>query len=329
MADLALIEQLDQAITAMLAGAAQPEPVEPTLGALMAIAGKLRDLPDDRFMARFGAELEAESERRVPMSASTTAQPAVIHAVTPFITVPEGEKLLEFLKHTFGAEETARHPHGPGSGFVAAMKIGDSDLLIMGDESLRGQEQPAALHVYVKDCDAAYQRALDAGAVTNGPPGVGEPADRPWGERAAFVRDPFGNFWNIATRFGPNYLPAGGRHVTPGLLSSKAPPLIDFLKRAFGAEVEDLYEEAGRVEHAFVRIGEAMIEMAEAVEEGLRPFGFYLYTDDVGAVYHRAVAAGAVSLAPPADQPYGDRIAVMQDPFGNLWIPAKRLSVEL
>jgi PhnB protein len=79
------------------------------------------------------------------------------------------------------------------------------------------------------------------------------------------------------------------------------------------------------VEHAFVRIGEVLLEMADAVEEGLRPFGFYLYTDDVDAVYHRAVAAGAVSIAPPADQPFGDRIAVIQDTFGNQWIAAKNL----
>ena len=118
------------------------------------------------------------------------------------------------------------------------MRIGDSDLFVMGGESLRGQERPAALHVYVKDCDAIYQRALDAGAVTLGSPGVGEPADRPYGERAAFVQDPFGNYWFIATRHGSNYVGEGLGHVTPCLLPSKAAPLNDFLKRAFGAKVE-------------------------------------------------------------------------------------------
>jgi len=60
--------------------------------------------------------------------------------------------------------------------------------------------------------------------------------------------------------------------------------------------------------HAFVRIGEAIVQIAEAEEEGLRPFGFYTHTDDVDAVYHRALAAGATSFLPPADQPFGDRL---------------------
>lgn len=249
------------------------------------------------------------------------AEIAAIHTVTPFIPVPEGDKLIEFMKHTFGGEETSRHPHGP-DGFVATVRIGDSDLLIMGGESLRGQECPAALHVYVKNCDATYRRALDAGAFTIGSPGVGEPADRPYGERAAFVSDPFGNYWFIATRPGPDYVGAGLGHVTPSLLSSNAPPLIDFLKRAFGAEVEGLHEEAGRMVHAIIRIGEAVVEMAEP--EGSRPSGLYLHTDDVDSVYRRALAAGAISILPPADQSYGDRLAIVEDPAGNRWFAAKR-----
>jgi len=333
MPDRALIEQLDQAIDGMLAGAKQTGSADPTLSALMEIAGTLRDLPDNGFKTRLSRELQAEFQRRPPMTRSTpiesiesaAAEFATIHTITPFICVPEGAKLIEFMKHTFGAEETTRHPHGP-DGFVAGVRIGDSDLLIMGGESLRGAECPAALHVYVKDCDATYQRALDAGAFTIGSPGVGEPADRPYGERAAFVSDPFGNYWFIATRLGPNYVGVGLGHVTPSLLPTSAPPLIDFLKRAFGANVEGLHEEAGRMVHAFVRIGEAMVEMSEAEEERLRPFGFYLHTDDVDAVYHRALAAGAISILPPADQFYGDRLAIMEDPAGNRWFAAKRIA---
>ena len=337
MTDRALVEQLDQAIDGILAGAEQTKSADPVFSALIEIAGTLRDLPDDGFKTRLGRELsagsrEAEFQRRPPMTASTpieriessTPEFAAIHTITPFICVPEGAKLIDFMKHTFGAEETTRHPHGP-DGFVAGVKIGDSDLLIMGGESVRGGELHAALHVYVKDCDATYQRALDAGALTIGSSGVGEPADRPYGERAAFVSDPFGNYWFIATRSDPNYVGVGLRHVTPSLLPTTAPPLIDFLKHAFGAKVEGLHEQAGRVVHAFVRIGHAMVEMAEAEEEKLSPFGFYLHTDDVDAVYHRALAAGAISVLPPADQPFGDRLAIFHDPAGNRWFAAKRI----
>ena len=264
------------------------------------------------------------ASRRFEPIKSSAVEFAAIHSVAPFICVPEGDKLIEFMKHTFGAEETNRQPHGPG-GFVAGVRIGDSDLLIMGGESLRGQECPAALHVYVKDCDATYLRALDAGAVTIGAAGAGEPADRPYGERAAFVSDPFGNYWFIATRLGADYVGAGLGHVTPSLLPLNAPPLIDFLKRAFGATVEGLHEQAGRMVHAFVRIGEVMMEMAEREEEPSRPFAFYLHTDDVDALYHRALSAGAVSILPPADQPYGDRLAILADPAGNRWFAAKRI----
>jgi PhnB protein len=323
MPDLALIEQLDQDIDVMLAGAAQPRPADLTLAGLMDVAGTLRSLPDERFKARLGAELQ----KRVPMTASTTASSAVIHAIMPSIAVPEGAKLIDFLKHTFGAEEIGRHSHGPGHGFVATVKIGDSDLLIMGGESIRGHERTTFLHVYVKDCDATYRLALDAGAVTISP-GFGEPADRPYGERAAFVADPFGNHWNIAARFDPSSkdpMFEDRKQVTIALYQPNASALIDFLKRAFGAEeVGNRHEAGGHLAHAFVRIGKVVIEMGDIAETELRrSYGFYMYTDDVDAVYHRAVAAGAVSLSPPADQAYGDRIAVLQDPFGNNWIPAK------
>src|SRR5262249_39171583 len=146
-----------------------------------------------------------------------------------------------------------------------------------------------------------------------------EPADRPYGERAAFVSDPFGNSWFIATRLGADYVDPGMVHVTSCLLPANAAPLIDFLKHAFDAKVEGVHEEGGHLVHAFIRLGEAIVEMAEAQESDVRRFGFYIHTDDVDAVYHHAMAAGAISILPPADQPFGDRLAIVQDPAGNRW----------
>jgi PhnB protein len=312
------MDRLDLAIDALLSGGAQEEPLDLALAGLVEVAGSLRDLPDDGFKTRFGLELQ----RRTPMTTSITTATATIHAVTPFITVADGNQLIEFMKKTFDAEEVSRAPHGSGDGFVAVVRIVDSDLLIMGGESTRGQERPTNLHVFVKDCDATYGRALEAGAVT-APPGVGEPADRPYGERSAFVIDPFGNQWYIGTRRGANYVPAGLGHVTAYMHPAKSADLIDFLKEAFGAEQVARFEHDGAVMHAVVKIGGGVVEMGDANRD---PVAFYLYTDDVDAVYHRAVSAGATSLVLPADQAYGDRMAAVRDPFGNVWFAAKPIA---
>ena len=179
---------------------ARPKSVDPAIAGLIDIVDALRDLPDARFRARLGAEFRTS---------------AAIRTITPFISIPDGAGLIEFLEKTFDAEETARNPHGPG-GFVASVNIGDTLLLIAGGEDLGGQERPASLHVFVNDCDATYRRALAAGAFVF-PPGAGGLADRPWGERSVFVKDPFGNHWHIGAREGTG-------HVTPCLIPSKSPP---------------------------------------------------------------------------------------------------------
>jgi uncharacterized glyoxalase superfamily protein PhnB len=96
------------------------------------------------------------------------------------------------------------------------------------------------------------------------------------------------------------------------------------MRNAFGARVEGVHEQGGRLMHAFVHVGQAVLEIGEAGEK-IPPYGFYLHTDDVDALYERAVAAGGVSILPPADQAYGDRMAIVEDPGGNRWFLAKRL----
>jgi PhnB protein len=151
---------------------------------------------------------------------------------------------------------------------------------------------------------------------------MGEPSDRPYGERAGFVKDAVGNYWFIATRFASNVAPAGAGSVLPYLHPAKARPFIDFLQRAFGAQELALYEHDGRVMHAVVRIGNAIIEMGEAE---FQPSSFYLNVDDCDAAYQRAIAAGAKSLWPPTDQSWGDRTAGLVDPIGYQWMPSTRI----
>ena len=122
------------------------------------------------------------------------------------------------------------------------------------------------------------------------------------------------------------YIPDGFHSVTPYLVIQGAARLIDFVKQAFGAE--ELYRGSrpdGTIQHSLVRIGDSMVELGEPVEPSKVMLAtLHLYVPDTDAVYRRALAAGATSLAEPADQFYGDRMAGVTDPSGNLWYIATR-----
>jgi len=239
------------------------------------------------------------------------------HTVTPFIAVSEPEKLIALLKHAFNAEERGRSPKDHG--FHVEVRVGDSMLMI--HDCAPGGEKIGAFHVYVPDSDAAYKRALEAGATA-----MGAPEDRPYGERQGTVKDLAGNLWYIATRFPSTEAPEGAGAVMPYVHPAKARVFIDFVTRAFDGKEMAVYEDAqGRVMHAAVRIGDSVIEMGEAPNQ-TQSNGFFLYVDDCDAWYRRALAAGATSLIEPADPPYG-RAAAVRDPFGYQWglcsLPAK------
>ncbi len=53
------------------------------------------------------------------------------------------------------------------------------------------------------------------------------------------------------------------------------------------------------------------------------PGAFYLYVGDADMLYQQALAAGAKSLWPPAEQPYGDRVGAVEDSIGNQWFIAR------
>lgn len=315
MPDRALDELLDEAIDAILARA----PIEadrPQLDALVRIAAALPAMPAEDFQSRLRTELQRRA-LMTPIAAAPVREG--LRTVTPYITVTDGASLIEFLKRTFAAEELLRAPSP--AGFHAEVRIGDSILMIGSGESVRGRERIGAFHVYVPDCDAAYRRALEAGATS-----MGEPANRPYGERSGFVKDFAGNHWYIATRVGPHFAPEGLGTVLPFLLPPNARALIDFLKQAFAAREMAVFEESGRVVHGAVRIGDAVLEMGEPREPvEFLASRFFVYVEDCDLAYGRAVAAGASSLQEPADQPYGHRAALVEDPFGYQWIPASLL----
>jgi PhnB protein len=116
-------------------------------------------------------------------------------------------------------------------------------------------------------------------------------------------------------------IPDGYHTVTPYLVVPGVMKLIEFAKQAFGAtEVHVSKRPDGTVQHAEIKIGDSIVMMGEGGEGGKTFLGMlHLYMEDVDAVYRRAVQAGAKSLREPADQPYGDRMAGVEDAFGNQW----------
>lgn len=117
--------------------------------------------------------------------------PEGYHTVTPYLVVNGAARLIDFLKDVFGAEETFRMEDG-GTVRHAEVRIGDS-VVMLSEASEQQPPMPAMIHLYVPDADATYARALQAGAES-----LQEPADMFWGDRAADVRDSFGNRWWIA-----------------------------------------------------------------------------------------------------------------------------------
>jgi PhnB protein len=187
--------------------------------------------------------------------------------------------------------------------------------MIGSGESIRGQEKLGAFHVYVPDCDAVYNRAIEAGATS-----MGAPSDHHYGERAGYVQDTSGNHWYIATHLGATPALESRWMVTPFLHPKSATQFIDFLTRAFGATKLALYEDSGRVAYAAVSIGDAVLEMGEPHDEGQAQRSmFHLYVEDCDAWYKRAMDAGATSVREPADQAYGARMAGVEDSFGYQW----------
>lgn len=115
-------------------------------------------------------------------------------SVTPYLVTPDVPKLAEFLKAAFYAEEAFERLTRPdGSVMHTEVRIGGSPIM-MGEPMEGFPAMPSMVYIYLADVDAAYQRALAAGAKP-----VMAPADQFYGDRNAGVSDPWGNMWWIGT----------------------------------------------------------------------------------------------------------------------------------
>lgn len=247
-------------------------------------------------------------------------------AVTPYVMTQDIEPAIAFAKHAFGAEEVHRSI-GSAGGIHCQLRIGDSVVFFGG--AVPGEPvkpRLIGLHMYVEDVDAVFRLAIEAGGVS-----LGVPADRPYNERAGFVRDPAGNHWFIATRTGPTYFAREPRTITPQLYIRRTPDgggsqFIAFLQAAFDADVELRHDRPdGRIAHAVVRIRGTAVEIAEPGDGGVNaPSALIVSLDELDAAYERAIAAGARPLFPPAAQTFGGRMGGVADAWGNEWFLASK-----
>lgn len=128
--------------------------------------------------------------------------PEGFHSVTPMCVVKDARKAIEFYKRAFGAEELFAMPGPGGKGVMhAEVRIGDS-IVMMGEENpqeaCKSAEtiggSPVSFYIYVENADAAFRRAVEAGAESRMPV-----EEMFWGDRAGAVKDPFGYSWMLAT----------------------------------------------------------------------------------------------------------------------------------
>jgi uncharacterized glyoxalase superfamily protein PhnB len=108
------------------------------------------------------------------------------HTVTPRLFVTDAARMVEFLKRTFNADGDFQKDT------PSDIRIGDS-IVMVSEAGVRDATR-SFLYVYVSAIDAAYRRALEAGATV-----IEAPQDMFYGDRRATVKDPFGNTWQIAT----------------------------------------------------------------------------------------------------------------------------------
>ena len=127
--------------------------------------------------------------------------PNGMHTVTPHLICAGAADAIAFYTKAFGAVETARIPGKDGKLMHAAVKIGDSTVMLVDEMPAWGSVGPKALkgttvtlHLYVEDADAFAARAVAAGAKVTMPV-----AEMFWGDRYGQLEDPFGHRWSIAT----------------------------------------------------------------------------------------------------------------------------------
>lgn len=123
------------------------------------------------------------------------------HTLTPYMTVRDAARAIDFYKKAFGAVERGVMKGPEGKVMHAELTIGDSIFMVADEFPEYGSLSPQStggagmgLHIYLEDVDSAFDRAVQAGASVEMPV-----SDMFWGDRYGKLADPFGHKWSIAT----------------------------------------------------------------------------------------------------------------------------------
>jgi PhnB protein len=274
--------------------------------------------------------------------------PQGMHNLTPYLHPKGTPEVIDFLKRAFDAEEVFRAQDPAGTVHHAKIRIGDS-IIAMGEAHGPYQPMPPALHLYVPDTDAAYKRALEAGAIS-----IDEPVNQGYGDRYAGVKDPFGNVWYIATHLRDFSIPVEppapdvAPHRPPGsimpfMYNDDVVRAFELYQKVFGAiEVHREVQPGGKVSHLQIAIGDTHVMLRDATTPDLAeyraqgfaatprslggtPLHLYIYVVDADAAFKRALDSGSKIVDPMEDKRWGDRCGGVQDPFGHIWYIATPL----
>jgi len=134
------------------------------------------------------------------MAKKVRAIPKGYHTITASLAVQDAAKAISFYKKAFGATEIMRMSGPGGSIMHAEMKMSDSAFMIADEMPQMGNKgpksyggTPVSFYVYVEDVDAAWKKAIKAGATA-----VWPLQDMFWGDRTGQLEDPFGHRWSLS-----------------------------------------------------------------------------------------------------------------------------------
>ena len=127
--------------------------------------------------------------------------PQGYHTLTPYMTVRNARAAIDFYRQAFGAEKVLQLDTADGTIAHAEIRIGDSVVMLSEENEAWGTKSPLSLGgspmflmAYVADVDAAFRRAMDAGATE-----VRPVADQFYGDRSGTLKDPYGHQWTLST----------------------------------------------------------------------------------------------------------------------------------